>query len=256
MRRTILIATLTVLIAAGFTPTQSFAQDQRLRVSLGTATTAGAIDSELAVAASVGYRFAELFSFEVEITGIDAPADRFSNQSFALGATGMSGAGRFGSILRGAPGFGGQLGMGGSFIGVPGGFNLPQGVTSVDVGRFSGSTEGQTLLATLGFRMELPVQGGRLKPYVNAGLGVARTDEEFRLSPPPMFGSIEWRSMGTFQGQGGDNSASHTGLAGSLGLGASFRVYKELSLDVDARYFRLDRDRNLGRLGGGLSYRF
>jgi hypothetical protein len=49
---------------------------------------------------------------------------------------------------------------------------------------------------------------------------------------------------------------SHTGPATGAGIGASIRVYKELSVDIDARYVRLDRDQNLGRFGGGVSYRF
>jgi hypothetical protein len=38
--------------------------------------------------------------------------------------------------------------------------------------------------------------------------------------------------------------------------GASLRVFRGLFADVDVRYFRLDRDRDLTRLGGGVSYRF
>jgi hypothetical protein len=38
------------------------------------------------------------------------------------------------------------------------------------------------------------------------------------------------------------------------------RLFRGLFADVDARYFRvergLDSDRNLARLGGGVSYRF
>jgi hypothetical protein len=45
-------------------------------------------------------------------------------------------------------------------------------------------------------------------------------------------------------------------VAGSAGAGASLRLFRGLFVDVDARYFRLDRDRNLARLGGGVSYRF
>ena len=37
---------------------------------------------------------------------------------------------------------------------------------------------------------------------------------------------------------------------------ASFRVFQALSLDLDAKYYRLDRGRSLGTFGGGVSYRF
>ncbi|MSO82636.1 MAG: hypothetical protein EXQ53_05015 [Acidobacteria bacterium] len=53
-----------------------------------------------------------------------------------------------------------------------------------------------------------------------------------------------------------DRSTSSTGLATSAGVGASIRIFRQLSADLNARYFRLDRGRNLGRVGGGVSYRF
>jgi hypothetical protein len=53
-----------------------------------------------------------------------------------------------------------------------------------------------------------------------------------------------------------DDAFSHTGMMASAGVGASLRVFKSLSVDLNARYFRLDRSRNLGSFGGGVSYRF
>ena len=53
-----------------------------------------------------------------------------------------------------------------------------------------------------------------------------------------------------------DQSASHTGMAFSAGGGAAFRIVNSLWANVDAKYFRLSRDRNLMRLGGGISFKF
>ena len=53
-----------------------------------------------------------------------------------------------------------------------------------------------------------------------------------------------------------DESISHTGYAFNGGAGASVRLVGQLWADVDARYFRLSRERNVMRLGGGASFRF
>jgi opacity protein-like surface antigen len=115
---------------------------------------------------------------------------------------------------------------------------------------------GSTGLATFGLRYDLPSQVGRFQPYVTGGIGIACTETSV-FAP---------RSIGIIAGPGfnaplrpeadGNVDVTHTGLASSAGVGASVRIFKQLSADLDARYFRLDHGRNLGRFGGGLSYRF
>jgi hypothetical protein len=39
-------------------------------------------------------------------------------------------------------------------------------------------------------------------------------------------------------------------------MGASLRVFKELWIDLNARFYLMDRDRQMGTFGGGVSYRF
>ena len=51
-------------------------------------------------------------------------------------------------------------------------------------------------------------------------------------------------------------AASHTGYAFSAGAGASVRLAGQFWADVDAKYFRLSRDRDIMRVGGGVSFRF
>ena len=53
-----------------------------------------------------------------------------------------------------------------------------------------------------------------------------------------------------------DESISRTGYAFSTGAGASVRIAGQLWGDVDAKYFRLSRDRDIMRLGGGVTFRF
>ena len=45
-------------------------------------------------------------------------------------------------------------------------------------------------------------------------------------------------------------------MAFSAGGGAAIRLVSSLWANVDAKYFRLSRDRNLMRLGGGVTLRF
>ena len=202
------------------------AQDDRVRLSIGTAATTGRDDS-LALTASVGYRFLERVSFEVDVTATDSPVGDLGFRPLMLGASGPGGM-RMDRITRG-PGFVGR----GTIDPMRG----PQFERAIFPPVRPAPVDGHTVLATAGFRYELPVQGGRLHPYLGAGLGIARTDEEITL-------------------QRSANSLSRTGMAASAGAGASLRVFRQLFVDVDARYFRLDRERNLTRLGGGVSYRF
>jgi opacity protein-like surface antigen len=214
------------------------AQDERVRLSIGTAATTGAGDN-LALTGSVGYRFLERLSFEIDVTATESSGGAFVQPLAAAG-------GPDGGIMRGV-----FVGRGGP--GDPGG---PAGRMGPAQGQFfdrvaifppPAARSGDMLLVTTGFRYELPVQGGRLRPYVGGGLGIARTDQEsVRILARPGAAIVT---------RGGDFDA-RTGVAASAGAGASLRVFRAFFVDVDARYFRLDRDRDLTRLGGGVSYRF
>jgi opacity protein-like surface antigen len=228
------IAALAALICLA--PSGAQAQDDRFRVSFGTAAATGTGDASLALSGSFGYRFSERFSFEVDVTGIDGAADRFQDRPFDTDQA-FQGVARLGDLVMGGGRFGGNdrfrpgLGNPGNIgIGLPG------------LGSLRASTDGQTMIGTMGFRYEMPVQGGRLRPYVGGGIGLSRTSEDF---------SLTYNNAGIIS-----DSVDHTGMAASAGLGASLRVFKDLSVDMDARYFRLSRERNVVRFGGGVSYRF
>jgi len=212
-------------------PTTAAAQDSRFRVSLGAAAAAASGDADTAFNGTVGYRFSEHFWFEADVTGVDAPIDHLGVYPF-FGLDRPQGAARVGSqFLRASPVFGANRNSFGNILA-----GAPQAALSMPY-----TLEGNTIIGTLGLRYELPVQGGRLRPYLAAGLGLARTEQEFEVR---------------IMGRNFDDTVSDTGYAASAGVGASLRVIKQVSLDVDARYFRLSRERNLMRMGGGLSIRF
>jgi hypothetical protein len=215
------------------------AQDERLRLSIGTAATTGA-DDNLALTASAGYRFLEHFSFEVDFTATEWGGSDFARP---LATVAGSGAGpvRGGVINRER--LGPQDGL----------TDLMRGQVVDRIAIFPpiapARSDVNLALITAGFRYELPVQGGRVRPYVGGGLGIARTSEEFAVVLPILRPGAVGDSISR-------ESIVRTGVAGSAGAGASVRLFRGLFADVDARYFRLDRDRNLARIGGGVSYRF
>lgn len=99
------------------------------------------------------------------------------------------------------------------------------------------------MIGTMGVRYELPAQVERFRPYLAAGLGINNTDQEFGLEQTMFTPAF-------------NQSASHTGYAFSAGAGASVRLAGQFWADVDAKYFRLSRDRDIMRVGGGVSVRF
>jgi len=240
------------MVTAVLLPEAAHAQEPRLRVSFGAAGTAGTLDGEPAIVGSVGYRFAERLSFDGEFTWADGTANRFPDLPFFDQRAAGTVIGRFGPMLGGGRNRGGAL--------------IPPGAGSISIGGQPAGAlflrdarleqEGSTSLATIGLRYEFPSQVSRFVPYVSGGLGIARTESSLRFSGGIPAGTRPGMTVPAGPILDLDESLSHTGLAASLGVGASVRIYKQLSADVDARYFRLDRDRNLGRFGGGVSYRF
>ncbi len=211
------------------------AQDQRFRASFAPAVATVGDDAELAIGGTFGYRFSEHFWFEGDLTWIDAAAGGFRYRNVEFDNIGN--ASDLGDLIRRRAGV-----FGGSF---PGGIRFPGlPVFPVEpIGRLRASADGSTMISTIGIRYELPVQTERFRPYVAGGLGINHTDQEFKLDATPFTPAI-------------DDSVSHTGYAFNAGAGASVRLAGQLWADLDARYFRLSRDRDVMRLGGGVSFRF
>ena len=228
------MAALTTLLI--LVPALAHAQDERVRVSFTPAVATVSGDAELALAGSFGYRFSEHFWFEGDLTWIDAAAGGFRDDRFEVEASEIALSG-LGDVLTRRSGLFGNGRFGGR-LGLPPFFNFPD-----NIGQYAATTDGRTIIGTLGIRYELPVQTERFRPYLAGGLGINNTEQEFDIERLVFSEDV-------------DDSISDTGFAFSAGAGASVRLVSSLWADVDARYFRLSRDRNVMRLGGGVSFRF
>lgn len=219
-------------------PSQARAQEGRVRLAVAPAAAALGGDAVFALGGSAGFRFADGFWFEGEFTWIDAAAGGLRNRRFDLDVPSLRSTG-LGELVRRR---GGMFGGGAFAAGL---FNrsslatLPGSMT-----RLRAETEGRTLVGTLGIRYEPPVQTERFRPYVAGGLGIAGTEQGIIVVDP----------LATRPAL--DETATDTGYAFSAGAGASVRLFKSVWADADAKYFRLSRERNMMRLGGGLSVRF
>jgi opacity protein-like surface antigen len=227
------LVALTAIMAMA--PAIARAQDERLRFSFIPAVATVSGDAELALGGSFGYRFAERFWFEGELTWIDAAAGGLRDRDFELDIGDLR-ASSFADLLRLRDGL---FGRGGILRGIrlPAFPNLPT-VPEVRV-----STDGSTMVGTLGIRYELPVQTERFRPYVAGGLGINNTEQELHVERTRLTPEF-------------DESVSHTGFAFNAGAGASVRLFDRLWADMEAKYFRLSRERNIMRLGGGVTVRF
>ena len=221
-RTAAILAFITIFVAR---VTPAAAQDERFRVSFTPAAATGGDSTDLALAGSFGYRFADRLWFEGDLTWIDGPTPDYDPRILQSGNLDAARElfGRDWSRLAARAGRAGA--------------SLPT------LSLLIAPTDHETLIGTVGLRYELPGQTDRFRPYVAGGLGINRTEQEFRFDSSPFADRF-------------DESISHTGVAFNAGLGASVRLFNRLYGDVDARYFRLSRERNVMRLGGGVSVRF
>jgi len=232
---------LAALMALFVVPGTAQAQDQRLRASFAPAVATVSDDAEVALGGSFGYRFSERFWFEGELTWIDAGTAGFRDRFLQFDPRAANTMG-VADIVRNRTGLvGGRIRNSPTLPSLPGLPGLP--TIPIEIGQLRATMDGSTMIGTMGVRYELPTQVERFRPYVAGGLGINNTDQRLRLEAT--------RFTPAF-----DQSTSHTGYAFSAGGGASVRLFSQLWADVDAKYFRLSRDRNIMRLGGGASFRF
>ena len=235
------VASAAALVAVTLMPALAEAQDQRLSITFTPAWVSVGGDGEFGVATSLGYRFSPHFGFEGEFTWVDGAGLR-DGRMFSRLDTGL-----VGSIIGSIPGGMGSGRNDNRNVRMPmfgGGALLPG--TSILPG--PAAFDGTTMIGTLGVRYEPMVQTERFRPFLSAGVGLNYTDQEFRYETPAQRGGAAPMDF--------EESISHTGMAFSAGGGAAIRLVSSLWANVDAKYFRLSRDRNLMRLGGGISLRF
>ena len=211
--------------------TPAAAQEERVSINFTPAFATAGGDTELALSGSAGYRFSEHLWFEGDFTWIDAAAGGDRDRVFPLGSTQLT-TGSINDILSRTTARFGAFDVRR--------INLPP--FPIPVEGFNVSNDGQTMIGTLGVRYEPTVQTARFRPYVSGGLGFNYTEQEltFRIASTNSF----------------DETISHSGFAFSAGGGAGIRLFSSVWANADAKYFRLSRDRNVIRFGGGIGVRF
>lgn len=228
LAKSIVFAALSAGVVA--VPAAAQAQEERVIVNFTPAFASVGGDSELALAGSAGYRFTEHFFFEGDFTWIDAAAGGDRDREFRLLGTQLTTRNVNDMLSRTTARFG-RFDL----------RNLPN--FPIPVEGFSVSTDGQTMIGTLGVRYEPTVQTARFRPYLSGGLGFNHTEQEVMVS----IGTVD-RDV--------SESISHSGFAFGAGGGASIRLFSSVWANADAKYFRLSRDRNVIRFGGGVGVRF
>jgi opacity protein-like surface antigen len=119
---------------------------------------------------------------------------------------------------------------------------------------FSNSS-GRLVVVSNNIRIELPTTAPRLTPYFVAGGGVANVRRRAEITYPfplPLAIAAPLRPVPQ------PISFAETDLALTLGGGLDVRLVSRVSVDADLRFFRLlgDEDRNVGRFGVSVRYRF
>jgi opacity protein-like surface antigen len=225
-----LIFAVLVVVSA---PAAAQSPEERVIITFTTAAASVGGETELALGGTAGYRFTDHLSFEGEFTWIDGAAGGGRERAFALGDGRLTTRAIGDFVSRSTARFGARD--------VPNIRNIPN--IPIPVEGFSVSTDGRTLIGTLGVRYEPRVQTARFRPYVSGGLGLNHTEQVLLVSIGTAARDVE-------------ESISHSGFAVSAGGGASIRLLSSLWVSADAKYFRLSRDRNAIRFGGGLGVRF
>jgi opacity protein-like surface antigen len=230
-----------VLLAMAAAPAAAQAQEERITLTFAPAFATVGGDTATALSGSVGYRFTEHVSFEGDFTWIDAAAGGFRNQ-FGFDTRDIT-TGVVTDLLQRGNGNGVGRGNDARLPALGIGNLTPAIIRTIAAPTFLASADGQTMIGTLGLRYEPTVQTARFRPYVSGGLGLNRTEQDFNLAAAT--------ASSTF-----DDSISNSGFAFSAGGGANIRLFSSLWANADAKYFRLSGDRNIMRLGGGVTFKF
>lgn len=219
-------------------PSAAAAQDNR-GVSAGASASATNLESRTSwsFAGSFEYRFNRVAGLEVEATGIPTLKSTFSPIVFPAASTSsffsVSGpAGSVTSLLR----------------------------PTILPTRFE-NEGGRAVIFTNNVRVHIPTTADRIDPYFVAGGGIASVRRTADLVFGPLTLTPDLTALGlsfpvpTFRQP---FTSSSVDLALTLGGGVSVRAAPHVWIDGDLRLFRLlgDTDRNVGRFGAGVRYRF
>lgn len=234
-------ATLILAFAAwAFQPAAAQAQDTgRISLSFLPSMVSMEGNSEFALAGTAGYRFTKHVSFESDITWINAAAGGFRNRILDFGDGRVTAQSTINNLLQFTNSNVGGRNRFPNFD-TPIGTIMP-GLTNI--GNLSASTGGNTSIGTMGARYEPTSQTNRFQPYLSGGLGINYTTQSFALNNASIQNMIA-------------QSLNDSGLALSAGGGANIHLGGALWLAADAKYFRLSRNRDVVRIGGGVTFKF
>jgi opacity protein-like surface antigen len=223
------------LVSVCLLPAAAFAQADRGAV-IGGSVSAANMEShtDFAFAGSFGYRFSRVFGMEIEASAVPTLEAPFPGFPVILS----------GSSVTVTPITSGGL----SF-------------TQIFPGPTYGNPGGRLVMFTNNARVEIPTSSTRVTPYFVAGGGIAnvRRTADFTY-PVPLVPNTGSPSVVLPQRSPiiAPVVSSSTDLALTIGGGVGVRVMKQTFVEVDLRLFRLlgQEDRNLGRFGVGVRYRF
>jgi opacity protein-like surface antigen len=223
------------LVSVCLLPAAAFAQADRGAV-VGGSVSAANMDShtDFAFAGSFGYRFSRVFGMEIEASAV--PALKAPLPAFPVILSGSS-------VLT-TPGRGDAFAF-----------------TQIYPGPTYGNPGGRLVMFTNNARIEIPTSSTRVTPYFVAGGGIANVRRTADFSyPVPLVPNTASPSgvLPQLRPIITPVASSSNDLALTIGGGVDIRVVKQLAVEADLRLFRLlgQEDRNLGRFGVGVRYRF
>lgn len=123
-------------------------------------------------------------------------------------------------------------------------------------------TEARATVFTTNVRLEIPTTSTRIVPFVIGGGGVAGVTQSYGVVYAQLARALGLNAVGLnmvpiMPGPSTIESTT-TNMALTLGGGASFLLTDHVAIDADIRVLHImgDESRNIGRFGGGVSYRF
>ena len=124
--------------------------------------------------------------------------------------------------------------------------------------------DGNAIVFTTNVRVEIPTTLSHVVPFVIGGGGVASLSRSFPIVYATLASQVRTvlptsqLSISPILPGPSSITSTSVSMALTLGGGASFLVTNHLSVDADLRILRLlgENNRNIGRFGGGVSYRF
>ena len=225
-----------------FVPASSWAQaDRGASVAAGVSATNMESDTSVSFSGAFEYRVSRVVGFEIETTFVPTLKSSFTDDRVIIQSASSSVSSQLSASLGG----------------------LTSSIQIFPTPSFT-NPGGRAVFFTNNVRLSIPTSSTRLQPYFVAGGGIAsirRTADYVYtfpiLTPTPLPPGIVLPTLPA-RTISEHVTSSSVDLALTLGGGLDVRVASQLSIEADLRLFRLlgETDRNVGRFGVGVRYRF